>query len=60
MVNDFLHDDTRSQKSKAGQNFFGCTWSKMGVASLVIGLKNEQMELKSFFSCWYEFRKAKS
>ena len=26
------------------QNFFGCACSKMGVASLVTGLKNEQMK----------------
>ena len=41
---DFLHVDAWLQKLKADQNFFACGWSKMGVTSLVMGLKNEQME----------------
>ena len=41
---DFLHVDPWLQKLKADQKFFGCGWSKMGVTSLVTGLKNEQME----------------
>ena len=59
MVNDFLHVDTRSQKSKTGQNSFGWTWSKMGVASHVTGLKNKQMELKSFFHAGTNSKKLK-
>ena len=47
--------DTWSQKLKADQPFFGWAWLKMDVASLLTGLKNEQME-----SSHYEFRKAKS
>ena len=34
----FLHVDTDSQKLKDDQNFFGWSWSKMDVPSLVIGL----------------------
>ena len=46
---DFLHVDTDSQKLKADQNVFECAWSKMGLASLAMGLcwlylKNEQTE----------------
>ena len=32
------------QKLKADQKILGWTWPKMGSASLVTGLKNEQME----------------
>ena len=39
-ITDFLHADTDSQKLKIGQMFFGWAWSKMIVASLVMGLKN--------------------
>ena len=35
---DFLHVDTDSQKLKADQKFIGWAWSRMGVASLVMGL----------------------
>ena len=40
---DFLHVDAWSQKLKPDQRF-GWEWSKMGKASLVTGLKNEQVE----------------
>ena len=33
-----LHVATNSQKLKFDRNFFGWTWSKMGVANLVSGL----------------------
>ena len=36
-----IHDH---QKLKADQEFFGWAWSKMGVTSLVTGLKNGEME----------------
>ena len=36
----FLQAGTDSQKLKIGQMFFGWAWSKMIVASLVMGLKN--------------------
>ena len=45
--------------SKADQKNFGCEWSKMGVASQVIGLKMNRWN-KIIFACWYEFMKAKS
>ena len=34
----FLHVDTKSQKLKVEQEFFGWLWSKMGVANVVSGL----------------------
>ena len=43
-LTDFLHVDMLSQKLKVDLNFFGWAWSKMGVASLVMRLKNEQKE----------------
>ena len=39
-INLFLHVNTGSQKLKTDQNFLGWAWSKMGVASLVMGLEN--------------------
>ena len=39
-INLFLHVNTWSQKLKTDQNFLEWTWSKMGVASLVMGLEN--------------------
>ena len=56
---DFLHVDTDSQKLKADQNFFGWAYSKMDVASLVIGLQNWLSLAYWFFACWYKFSKAK-
>ena len=41
---DFLHAGTSSGELKVDSISFGWAWSKMGVASLVTGLKNEQME----------------
>ena len=35
---DSLHVDTDSQKLKVYQNIFGTAWSKMSVASLIMGL----------------------
>ena len=35
---DFLHVDTSSHKSKVDPKFFGWTWSKIGMVSLVTGL----------------------
>ena len=37
-LTDFWHVDTDSQKLKADQRFIGWAWSKMGVASHVMGL----------------------
>ena len=37
-ITNFLHFNTYSQKLKAHQNFFGWAWSKMCVASLLMGL----------------------
>ena len=34
----FLHVDTNSHELIVDQNFFGWTWSQMGLASLVMGL----------------------
>ena len=39
-INLFLHVNTWSQKLKTDQNFLEWAWSKMGVASLVMGLEN--------------------
>ena len=40
----FLHVHTNSHKLKVDWKVFDGAWSKMGVASLVMGLENEQME----------------
>ena len=37
-ITDFLHVGTDSQKLKVDQKFFGWALSKVGVASLVMGL----------------------
>ena len=48
-----MHVDTDSQKLKADQTFIGWAWSKMGVLSLVTGLKTVSQNLTDgidFFS----------
>ena len=35
---DFMHIDKNSQRFKVDEIFFGWSWSKMGVASLIMGL----------------------
>ena len=53
-ITDYLHFDTDWKKLKADQNIFGWAWSKMSVASPVMGisnwlyLKNKQMESTDF------------
>ena len=37
-LTDFLHASTSSHKLKGDIKFLGWVWSKMGVASLVMGL----------------------
>ena len=37
-INCFLHVDSDSQKLKANQKFLGCAWSKLSLASLLVGL----------------------
>ena len=37
-LTDFLRAGTNSRKLKGDWKFFGWTWSKMGVASLMTGL----------------------
>ena len=37
-LTDFLHAGTNSCKLKGDLKFLGCAWSKMDVASMVMGL----------------------
>ena len=43
---DFLHVDTDSWKLKVDQRILGWAWSKMGVATLISGLKIGCMYVK--------------
>ena len=62
---DFLHVDTSSHKSKVDPKFFGWTWSKIGMVSLVTGLWNwlypkEWVNgMNWYFTCWCKFGNAK-
>ena len=60
----FLLAGTKSRKLKDDWKFFGWVWSKMCMASLMIGnwryLKNEQMEWTDWVKCWHRFTKRKS
>ena len=43
-LTDFMHASTILHKLKDDWKFFGWSCSKIGMASLVMGLKNEKME----------------
>ena len=55
-----MHVDTWSQKLKADQKFFWVCMVKIRFGQSGHGAQKWIDGIKSFFSCWYEFREAKS
>ena len=64
-INWVLLAGTNSRKLKGDWRFMGWVWSKMGVASLIIGLWKMVSEewadgINRFFACWSRLTKIKS
>ena len=64
-INWVLLAGTNSRKLKGDWRFMGWVWSKMGVASLIIGLWKMVSEewadgINRFFACWSRLTKIKN